>query len=125
TEWLPREKLYAMPRSLQTQGSRALGRLAFCDNQQRLLARLKREIAHVTNPDVLYASVSQTGLALRDNTPRIFLLASAGGGSSGMLADLGYGIRRLVAQMHQKGGEVHSGQHPADAVTEVGQHAAG
>src|SRR5262249_989317 len=28
-EWLPREKLYAMPRNLQTQGSRALGRLAF------------------------------------------------------------------------------------------------
>ena len=42
-EWLPREKLYTMPRSLQTQGSRALGRLAFADNQQRLLARLRRE----------------------------------------------------------------------------------
>ena len=39
SEWLPREKLYALPRSLQTQGSRALGRLAFVDNQQRLLAR--------------------------------------------------------------------------------------
>ena len=30
-EWLPREKLYSLPRSLQTQGSRALGRLAFAD----------------------------------------------------------------------------------------------
>ena len=45
SEWLPREKLYAMPRSLQTQGSRALGRLAFVDNQARLMARFKREIA--------------------------------------------------------------------------------
>jgi eukaryotic-like serine/threonine-protein kinase len=106
-EWLPREKLYAIPRSLQTQGSRALGRLAYCDNQQRLLARLKREIAHVTNPDVLYASVSQTGLALRDNTPRIYVLASATGGSSGMLADLGYALRRLLAQMRHDAGEVH------------------
>src|SRR5208282_2204951 len=106
TEWLPREKLYAMPRSLQTQGSRALGRLAFCDNQQRLLARLKREVAHVTNPDVLYASVSQTGLALRDSTPRIYVIASAGGGSSGMLGDLGYALKRLLAQMRHPDSDV-------------------
>ena len=119
-EWLPREKLYAIPRSLQTQGSRALGRLAFCDNQQRLLARLKREIAQVTNPDVLYASVSQTGLALRDNTPRIYVLASAGGGTSGMLPDLGYALRRLLAQMHHPEGEVHAllmGSAPNDPAT--------
>src|SRR5207248_2729494 len=38
-DWLPREKLYALPRSLLTQGSRALGRLAFCDNYLRLVAR--------------------------------------------------------------------------------------
>ncbi|HEY1187577.1 MAG TPA: protein kinase, partial [Gemmata sp.] len=31
-DWLPREKLYAIPRSLHAGGSRALGRLAFCDN---------------------------------------------------------------------------------------------
>lgn len=96
-EWLPREKLYAMPRSLQTQGSRALGRLAFAENQQRLLARLKREIQEMTNPDVLYQAVSQTGLALRDHTPRIFVIAAAGGGSSGMLADVGFALRRLLA----------------------------
>jgi hypothetical protein len=108
SEWLPREKLYAMPRSLQTQGSRALGRLAFVDNQQRLLARLKREIAHVTNPDVLYQSVSQTGLALRDSTPRVYIIASAGGGSSGMLADLGYALRRLLHQMRHPDADVNA-----------------
>jgi hypothetical protein len=106
TEWLPREKLYAMPRSLQTQGSRALGRLAFVDNQQRLLARLRREVQEVTNPDALYQSVSQTGLALRDSTPRVYVLASAGGGGSGMLADLGYALRRLLAQMRHPDAEL-------------------
>ncbi|HEX3314751.1 MAG TPA: tubulin-like doman-containing protein [Gemmataceae bacterium] len=95
-EWLPREKLYSMPRSLQTQGSRALGRLAFADNQQRLLARLRREIQEITNSDRIYEAVSQTGLALRDATPRIYVLGAAGGGSSGMLADLGYALRRLL-----------------------------
>jgi serine/threonine protein kinase len=106
SEWLPREKLYAMPRSLQTQGSRALGRLAFADNQQRLLARLKREIQEITNPDVIYQSVSQTGLALRDNTPRVYVLAAAGGGASGLLADLGYALRRQLAQLRHPDAKV-------------------
>ncbi|MCI0740195.1 MAG: protein kinase [Gemmataceae bacterium] len=99
SEWLPREKLYVMPRSLQTQGSRALGRLAFADNQQRLIARLRRDIQEITHPDTIYQSVSQTGLALRDTTPRIYLVAAASGGSSGMLADLGFAIKRLLAQL--------------------------
>jgi serine/threonine protein kinase len=125
-EWLPREKLYGMPRSLQTQGSRALGRLAFADNQQRLLARIKREIAHVTNPDILYQSVSQTGLALRDNTPRIYVIASAGGGTSGMLVDLGYALRRLLTQMRHDGGEVHTfimSSAPSDPATPKAEQA--
>ncbi len=98
SEWLPREKLYSMPRSLQTQGSRALGRLAFTDNYLRLVTRLKRELASVTHPDALYQSVSNTGLALRDQTPRIVLLASASGGASGYLIDLAYTLRRLLRQ---------------------------
>src|SRR5205823_6783002 len=84
TDWLPREKLYAIPRSLQTQGSRALGRLAFVDNHLRFLARLRREIQQASHPDSLYQSVSQTGLALRDGVPRVYVIASAGGGASGV-----------------------------------------
>jgi hypothetical protein len=99
TEWLPRDKLYGMPRSLQTQGSRALGRLAFADNQQRLLARLRREIQEVAHPDNLYKSVENTGLALINNTPRIYILAAAGGGLSGLLPDLGYAVRRILANL--------------------------
>lgn len=107
-EWLPREKLYAMPRSMQTQGSRALGRLAFSDNQQRLVARLRREIQEITNPDAIYQTVTQTGLALRDNTPRVYILAAAGGGASGMIPDLGYAIRRLLAHLRHPDAKVHA-----------------
>jgi serine/threonine protein kinase len=106
SEWLPREKLYSIPRSLQTQGSRALGRLAFADNHQRFLARLRRELQQVTHPDSLYQSVSQTGLALRDSTPRLYVVAAAGGGASGVLVDLGYAIRRLLQQLRHSGAEV-------------------
>jgi hypothetical protein len=106
SEWLPREKLYTIPRSLQTHGSRALGRLAFADNHQRFLARLRREIQQVTHPDNIYQSVSQTGLALRDNVPRIYVIAAAGGGGSGILVDLGYALRRLLQQLRYTDAEV-------------------
>ena len=120
SEWLPREKLYAMPRSLQTQGSRSLGRLSFADNQQRLMARLKREIQEITNPDVLYQSVTQTGLALRDNTPRVYVIAAAGGGASGLLCDLGYALRRQLAQLRHPDAKVTCllfGGAPSDPAT--------
>ena len=96
-EWLPREKLYGMPRSLHTQGSRALGRLAFVDNHQRLIARLRRELQEIAHPDMVYKSVENTGLALINATPRVYVIAAAGGGASGMLADLGYALKRLLA----------------------------
>lgn len=99
SEWLPQEKLFSLPRALHTQGVRALGRLSFVDHQQRLLGKVRRVIQQITHPDSLYQSVSSTGLALRDNKPRVFVLAAAGGGSSGMLVDLGYGVRRVLQQL--------------------------
>jgi hypothetical protein len=96
-EWLPREKLYSLPRSLKTQGGRALGRLAFTDNYLRLLTRLRREVQQVMHPDAIYQAVSATGLAVRDNVPRICVIAAASGGGSGFLVDLGYALRRLLA----------------------------
>src|SRR5439155_23891256 len=77
---------------------RTLGRLAFSDNYLRLITRLKRELAAVTHPDALYQSVTNTGLALRDQTPRIALLPAASGGPSGYLTDLAYALRRLLRQ---------------------------
>jgi hypothetical protein len=98
SDWLPREKLYTIPRSLQPMGSRALGRLAFCDHFLRLQVRLKRELQIATHPEALSQSVSHTGLSLRDAAPRVFVFAGAGGGSAGLLADLGYTLRRVIGQ---------------------------
>jgi serine/threonine protein kinase len=108
SEWLPREKLFSLPRSLKTQGSRALGRLAFTDNYLRLIARLRREIQTACHPDSIYHTVSQTGLALRDNVPRIYVISCASGGGSGFVVDLGYSLRRLLNQLHQPEGLVTS-----------------
>lgn len=105
-EWLPQEKLYTIPRSLQTQGVRALGRLAFVDHHQRLLARIRRALQRIAHPDALYQSVQQTELALRDIRPRVYIIAAAGGGASGLLPDLGYGIRRMLLQLKQPHAEI-------------------
>jgi hypothetical protein len=106
-EWLPREKLYTMPRSLHTQGIRALGRLAFADHQLRLLARIRRDIQQVTHPDSLYKAVAETGLAIRDNRPRVVVVAAAGGGASGLLPDLGAALNRLLDQLKHKDADVN------------------
>ncbi|MGE3803518.1 MAG: tubulin-like doman-containing protein, partial [Gemmataceae bacterium] len=106
SDWLPHEKLYTLPRSLQTQGVRALGRLAFVDHHLRLLGKVRRAVQHISHPDSLYQAVSQTGLALRDRKPRVYVIMAAGGGSSGTIVDLGYALRRLLQQLKMPNAEV-------------------
>jgi len=99
-DWLPREKLYSIPRSMQTNGSRALGRLAFCDNYLRFVTRFRREVQIATHPESMSQSADQTGLPPRDAIPQVYIFASATGGSSGMLMDLGHAIRRVLSRLN-------------------------
>ncbi|MDB5307354.1 MAG: hypothetical protein JWO38_1556 [Gemmataceae bacterium] len=99
-DWLPREKLYSIPRNLQAGGSRALGRLAFCDNYLRFVTRLRRELQVATHPESIAQSAAQTGLVPRDNVPQVYVFAGATGGAGGMLIDLGYAVRRVLARMN-------------------------
>ena len=99
-DWLPREKLYSIPRTLQVGGQRALGRLAFCDNYLRFVTRLRRELQIATHPESITQSADQTGLLARDGAPRVYVFASGTGGSGGMLPDLGYAVRRVLARMN-------------------------
>lgn len=99
-DWLPREKLYSIPRSLHAGGTRALGRLAFCDNYLRFVTRLRRELQVATHPESIAQSADQTGLTARDNAPQVYVFGGATGGAGGMLVDLGFAIRRVLARMH-------------------------
>jgi serine/threonine protein kinase len=109
TEWLPLEKLYAVPRSLETDGSRAMGRLAFTDNYNRLASRLRRELQLCSNPENLDRSVQETGLAIRSDIPQVYVMTTAGGGTgSGVLLDLGYLLRRLLHELGQANKDVVS-----------------
>lgn len=99
-DWLPREKLYSIPRSLSAGGSRALGRLAFCDNYLRFVTRLRRELQIATHPESLSQSSDQTGLMPRDNMPQVYVFCGATGGAGGMLVDLGFAVRRVLDRMN-------------------------
>lgn len=99
-DWLPREKLYSIPRSLQAGGSRALGRLAFCDNYLRFVTRLRREVQIATHPESISQSSDQTGLMPRDNMPQVYIFSGATGGAGGMLIDLGYAVRRVLGRLN-------------------------
>lgn len=98
-EWLPREKLHSIPRSMHPQGSRALGRLAFTENYLRFITRVRRELEIATHPESLSRSADHSGLNPRGTRPRVFVLASAAGGSSGALPDIGYAVTRLLQQL--------------------------
>lgn len=98
-EWLPREKLYSIPRNLQAGGVRAFGRLAFCDHYLRFVARLKREIQIAMHPESLSQTSAQTGLNVRDTIPQVLIFASLAGGSGGMLLDVGYSVRRVLQRI--------------------------
>ena len=97
--WLPREKLYAIPRSMRVDGSRALGRLAFTDHYRRFLTRLKHELTTASAEESLHQSAKFTGLSRQSQNPVVYVFVSASGGTSGMLLDVGHAIRHTLGTM--------------------------
>jgi hypothetical protein len=84
--WLSRRWLFNIPRSLQTEGLRPLGRLALVDHSQELTARLKAAI------EKLHGDSSQLQLF-----PRVVIVASpAGGTGGGMVTDVAFLARQLI-----------------------------
>jgi serine/threonine protein kinase len=97
--WLNPRMLYRIPRSQVTTGVRALGRLAFCDHYRFIVRRLQTELNACMDPDALASALRQTGLGLRTNRIRVYLVTSlAGGTGSGMFLDLAYTVRALLKQ---------------------------
>ena len=62
-QWLSRRWIYNIPRSLQTQGFRPLGRLAFVDHCQRVRERIVRAVKAACDPVGLAASAMAAGMA--------------------------------------------------------------
>jgi len=99
-EWLSRRWLYNIPRSLQTEGLRPLGRLAFVDHCPKVLDRLRSAISSATGEEALAQSRQTTGLDFSAEPPTVFVIASlAGGTGSGIALDLGYAVRKVLGEL--------------------------
>lgn len=99
-QWLSRRWLYNIPRSLQTEGRRPLGRLALMDHAPKVVQRLRKALAEITSPEALSASTQATGLPVGGQQPRVFLISSTSGGTGGgMVLDLAYLVRKLITDL--------------------------
>ncbi len=98
--WISRRWLYNIPKSLKTEGLRPLGRLAFVDHAQEISQRIRTAIATATAPESLASARENTRLQFLERDVRVVLVSSISGGTgSGMIADLGYLARHLLAEM--------------------------
>jgi serine/threonine protein kinase len=92
--WFDPQLLYRLPRNPQTMGLRAFGRLAFCDHYRSLMQKLESELDACLDPQAQADAEAATGLALRTNRPRVYVVAGLGGGTgSGMALDVAYAVR--------------------------------
>jgi len=113
--WLSRRWLYNIPRSLQTQGLRPLGRLALVDHAGELADRLKSLIGELNDPETVDVTGQRTGLQFQ-GSPQVVVVASISGGTgSGMVLDVAYQIRQVLRELNL----------PDDAVRGVLTHATG
>ena len=98
--WLSRRWLYNIPRSLETEGRRPLGRLALVDHSQQVFQRLQAQLTEMTSDAAIEASSQATGRKFAAAAPRVFLIASiSGGAGSGMILDLAYAVRTLLTDL--------------------------
>jgi len=98
--WLSRRWLYNVPFSGRTEGFRPLGRLAFVDHADEISRRLRNVLESITQPGSVAATAQATGLEIRDQTPRVFLIASISGGTgSGMVFDMAYAVRKAMERL--------------------------
>lgn len=98
--WISRRWLYNIPKSLKTEGLRPLGRLAYVDHVEDIDQRMRAAITTATSSEALGAARETTRLQFLEHDVRVVLVASISGGTgSGMVADLGYLARHILAEM--------------------------
>jgi eukaryotic-like serine/threonine-protein kinase len=99
--WMPPGLLYQLPRdSVSTQGVRAYGRLALIDHARTIQQRIRQQCEAFISDTVLDGVARSTGLGVRTNRARVYLVANlAGGTGSGMAVDVAYLVRNELRQI--------------------------
>ena len=97
--WLSRRWIYNVPRSLQTEGLRPLGRLAFADHFEDICDRIQQAIQEMSLPEAIAQTADALNLDPQVEKPRVMFVSSVSGGvGSGMLLDLAYTTRLLLLE---------------------------
>jgi hypothetical protein len=107
-KWLEPDLLCRLPRAQTTpNGWRPLGRLAFASHSGLIASRLTAELEACTDGNALAAAAKQSGLGLRTNQPRVYVVCGLGGGTGGgMFLDVAYAARRQLRRMGYRRPEV-------------------
>ena len=91
--WVSRRWLYNIPRSLETRGYRPLGRVALVDHSRRVFELLDQKLARLGS----LAGATDSAEAQRDETVKIVLVTSMGGGTgAGMVLDVANAAKALA-----------------------------
>src|SRR5690606_2229256 len=104
-EWLSRRWLYNIPRSLQTEGLRPLGRLALVDHADDVFAKVRSSLERLVERES--AAAKERGSAAMPL--RVIVVGSiAGGTGSGSLVDVVYIARQLLDELNLAGSTVEA-----------------
>ena len=99
--WIGRRWIYNVPRNLQTEGLRPLGRLAFVDHFESICDKVADVMKRVLRAENIATTCES--LAMNPPTqikPRIILVSNiAGGIGSGMTNDFAYTLRLMAAEL--------------------------
>jgi eukaryotic-like serine/threonine-protein kinase len=97
--WLSRRWLFNIPRSLQTEGLRPLGRLAMVDHARLIHSSIKKALVRIALTESRETTAKQLACDV-SGTPRVLVVGAAcGGTSSGMLLDIGFIARQLLDRL--------------------------
>jgi len=98
--WFDAQWLYRIPRNPAVAGQRPLGRLAFADHYGSFVERLDAALEAAVAPSALERATRNTGLEMRTNRPRVYVVAGLGGGSGGgMFLDVAYTARARLKSL--------------------------
>jgi serine/threonine protein kinase len=106
--WMPKGLLYKLSRNPGAAcGVRAYGRLALADNYRNFVARIRQDLEAFVTDAAIDAAATRTGLGLRSNHPRAYVVANTCGGTgSGMFLDLAYILKHELRAIGLKKPEV-------------------
>jgi serine/threonine protein kinase len=97
--WLSRRWIFNIPRSLQTEGLRPLGRLAFAEHFESICNKLEETLKQLPQPEAIAKTAETLAIDPGKPQPRVYVISSISGGvGSGMVLDLAYTIRLILAE---------------------------